>query len=228
MTSYPLQTGRLVIEPLAVSDLTDFVTYRQLPEVARWQSWTVEYSSTDGLELIRAQAGYGNSPPAGKWLQLAVRSVDREVLYGDVAVGASVGEPDTFELGTTLVPTHQGQGLAAEAVGAVVEFLFTVAGAHRLFVVCDSRNTAAARLVRRIGFRHESHQVAAEYLKGEWTSVDSFALLAHEYAASASATRQGHSRIGPAEPARASREAAWPERRSTTCGTWQLSSSCAW
>ena len=58
----------------------------------------------------------------------------------------------------------------------MVEALF-VHGAHRVFAISDARNEPVARLLARLGFRHEGRNVEADWFKGEWTSIDTWARL---------------------------------------------------
>ena len=111
---------------------------------------------------------------SGRWLQIAVRHDGR--LVGDVAVHALSDQPDTYEVGVTLAADAQGSGFATEALGALVAELFTGC-AHRVFGVSDARNEPVARLFVRLGFRHEGRNVDADWFKGEWTSIDTWARL---------------------------------------------------
>ncbi|MEY4994635.1 MAG: hypothetical protein RLZ65_484, partial [Actinomycetota bacterium] len=54
---FPILTERLNLSPLGPNDLEGFVTYRQDPEVARYQSWEPTYSKAQALELIDSQQG---------------------------------------------------------------------------------------------------------------------------------------------------------------------------
>lgn len=47
--------------------------------------------------------------------------------------------------------------------------------------LCDARNQAVARLLARVGMRHEGRAVEADRFKGEWTSVDTYARLRREH-----------------------------------------------
>lgn len=177
-----LITERLVINPLVQADAETFASYRQLPEVARFQSWDTDYSLADAERLIVAQPAQG-IPDAGEWVQLAVRWRDNplEALLGDVAVGADAVHPDTYELGVTLDPRFQGCGYAAEALAAVIQWLMNDRGAHRIVMQGDARNTAVLALMRRIGLRHEGTILEGDWFKGEWTTLERFALLRREW-----------------------------------------------
>jgi RimJ/RimL family protein N-acetyltransferase len=178
--SFPLTTDRLLIAPMIERDAAAFAAYRSEPEVARFQSWAAPYPLAEALEVLAGNPrGW---PAAGGWAQLGV--YEAGALRGDVAVHA-IGDPiapDTVELGITLSPDAQGRGIATEALRAVVDACFA-AGAHRVYAVCDARNEPVARLLQRLGLRREARLVDAEWWKGEWTTADTWAVLAGERAA---------------------------------------------
>ncbi|MEO6200543.1 MAG: GNAT family protein [Cryobacterium sp.] len=192
---YPLLTERLSIAPLGDADAAAFARYRQDPDVARFQSWSTDFSAADASGLLAGQPP-GALPAAGGWLQLAVRSRDRAgrpgdepgdrtgALLGDVAVHAVADQPDTMELGVTFAREHQGRGYATEAVLAVLGDLFERHGVHRVIAHCDARNDAVGALLRRVGMRQEAREIEADWFKGEWTTLDSYALLAREWRSS--------------------------------------------
>ncbi|OLR92846.1 GNAT family N-acetyltransferase [Actinokineospora bangkokensis] len=179
MSTYPLRTDRLSLSPLGASDLDAFVAYRRDPAIARWQSWDPTYSHADARRLLAGQPT-GDLPAPGEWLQLAIHDAAATTLHGDVAVHTLADQPDTYELGVTLAPAAHGRGIATEAVGRVVDHLVGERGAHRLVGQCDARNEPVARLFRRLGFRHEGRNVDADFFKGEWTTLDTYALLDRE------------------------------------------------
>jgi RimJ/RimL family protein N-acetyltransferase len=176
---YPLTTARLRIEPLTADDIEQFVAYRRDPSVARWQSWEPSYSADDARRLVAGQPAT-ELPDPGGWIQLAIRDRDAKNLFGDAAVHTLAEQPQTFEIGITLAPRSQGHGIGTEAVARVLEFLFVEAAAHRVVGQCDARNRPVAKLLSRVGMRHEARQIEADYYKGEWTTLDSYAILARE------------------------------------------------
>lgn len=133
---YPLLTPRLSIEPLSIADLASFVSYRQDPEIARYQGWDASYSREQAIELITSQQGV-LLPDLDDWLQLGIRSRDTGELLGDLAihtvevdaeveVGVDVEDEvaqTVFEIGFTIATQHQGKGFAREAAAVLMNTL---------------------------------------------------------------------------------------------------------
>jgi RimJ/RimL family protein N-acetyltransferase len=61
------------------------------------------------------------------------------------------------EIGYVLHPDHGGQGLASEAVRALLEIAFVTIGLHRVSARIDARNLRSLRLAERLGMRREAH-----------------------------------------------------------------------
>lgn len=174
-----LELDGLVIAPLAADDIPAFVAYRRDPDVARYQSWSPEFSDADARRLLESQAAL-EFPEAGEWMQFAIRSTSGELL-GDVAVHVFDDQPDTHELGVTLSPAAQGRGIARAALRATIDYLVAERGAHRVILTLDERNTAMRRVCAALGLWHEGTAREADWFKGEWTTVETWAVLGREW-----------------------------------------------
>jgi RimJ/RimL family protein N-acetyltransferase len=174
-------TERLVLRLLQPEDVPAFAAYRADPEVARYQGWD-SYTLADGERLVAGQRGV-DLGDTGPWVQVA--AVDRATgaLRGDCAVRVVDDQPRTAELGVTFAPASQGRGLAAEALGALVTLLFAEHGLHRVYARADDRNVAVHRLLERLGFRCEARLVEADWFKGKWTTLRTYAVLRREWGA---------------------------------------------
>lgn len=177
-----ISTKRLILRSFAPVDLPEFVAYRSRPEVARYQSWDPAYGLAEAKQFLASQAGL-ELGAQGRWLQLAVTDQRTGVLYGDCAVCVVADQPATAELGVTLAPAHHGSGFATEALAAVIAVLFDELRLHRVFAHTDDRNRPARELFVRLGFRLEARLVDADWFKGEWTTVCTFAMLRTEWQA---------------------------------------------
>ena len=175
-------TERLALRLLGHEDVAAFVAYRRDPDVARYQSWDTSYTAADGERLVASQQGVHFGDP-GPWVQVA--AVDRATgtLCGDCAVRVATEPPRTAEVGVTLAPAWQGSGLATEALGAVITRLFDRHGIHRVYAQTDDRNLPVHRLLERLGFRCEARLLEADWFKGEWATLRTYAVLRREWTA---------------------------------------------
>ena len=174
-----LHSPRLKLRRLRAGDAAAIFAYRGLPEVARFQSWE-SFTLDDAERLIAGQAGVVADTP-GTWLQLAIVEAASDRVIGDCGLHFRADEPKQMEVGITLAPSHQGHGLAAEALARVLDYAFGELGKHRVSAVTDAENHPAAALLRRLGFRQEGHFVEHVWFKGAWGSELLFALLNREW-----------------------------------------------
>jgi RimJ/RimL family protein N-acetyltransferase len=174
-----LRTPRLLLRRLGADDVAPLAAYRSIPEVARFQSWE-SFDLADAARLVAEQARVVPDTP-GTWLQLALVHSTSAALIGDCGIHFLGDDPRQVELGITLAPTHQGQGLATEALSSVLEYVFERMGKHRATALTDAENLPAASLFRRLGFRQEAHYVDNVWFKGAWGSEYLFALLRGEW-----------------------------------------------
>jgi aminoglycoside 6'-N-acetyltransferase len=174
---YPLLTARLSIEPLSENDLGTFVSYRQDPEIARFQSWDTTYSKKQAQELLAAQVGV-LFPEPGLWLQLAIHDRASGELLGDLALNRMIDEQPKFEVGFTLAKSNQGQGYAREALGRLIEYLFEEMSAQAIMATCDERNRNSVRLLESLGFQYAPEKSWTEFFKNEIVKVEYYELRA--------------------------------------------------
>jgi aminoglycoside 6'-N-acetyltransferase len=174
--AFPLLTKRLLIEPLETKDLSQFVSYRQNPDVAQFQSWDSSYSLDDAMALLDSQAGV-RLPTAGQWLQLAIRNRASGELIGDLALHQLEEQPGDFEIGFTIATVHQRKGFAKEAAARLIQFLFDEIGSDRVQATCDSRNVASKNLLSYLGFVEKPERAWSEEFKGETVRVNYFELI---------------------------------------------------
>ncbi len=99
-------------------------------------------------------------------------------------------QPATAELGVTLAQANEGKGLATEALTAVMAELFEQRGMHRVFAEADDRNVPVRRLLERLGFRCEARLVDADWYKGAWSTLRTYAMLDREWRGHPNAERQ--------------------------------------
>jgi RimJ/RimL family protein N-acetyltransferase len=180
-----IETPRLLLRSFEELDIEPFAAYRSDPDVARYQSWDVPYTVAQAAAFVAAmkeqQPGQGD-----EWYQIAVELKQKATLIGDAIIGDCAfhllaEDARQAEIGFTLAQPYQGHGYAAEAVHALLTYLFDTFDLHRVVAVCDADNLGSVRLLERIGMRREAHFVENVWFKGAWGSEYSYALLRREW-----------------------------------------------
>lgn len=179
-------TERLVIRRFSPADAPTFAGYRDDPAVARDQSWTTPYTLERAERFIASLADVHPDTP-GAWFQFAVDVRATSTHVGDVAAFVDGDDPRLARVGVTLSPAAQGRGYATEALVGLLDYLLLARGKHRVAADCLARNTASARLLRRVGMRLEAHRVRSVWEDGEWLDELEFAVLRDEWVARRSA-----------------------------------------
>lgn len=174
-----LEANRLILRRFADSDLPALFAYRNDPEVARYQSWSVTEQA--GLkDFIQSQKSLQPGTP-GEWFQFAIELKSTNELIGDCALKVGKENDHQGEIGFTLAGQHQGKGLAGEAVSALLDYAFTKLEFHRIIAITDCENTASIRLLERLGTRREGHFLQSIQNKGEWRDEYQYAILRGEW-----------------------------------------------
>jgi len=178
----PLRTERLILRAWRPDDAGDRAAYCGIvsdPDVVRYLY--IEVLDDAGSDARLADRGTGLTAP-GDWMNLAVEVAGSGEVAGDVGLGWLSAEDRQAEIGYMFRTAHQGRGFATEAAAAMVDLAFTGLGAHRVRGSLDARNAASARVLQRLGMRHEAHFVENEWVKGEWTDEAVYAVLDTEWA----------------------------------------------
>jgi RimJ/RimL family protein N-acetyltransferase len=174
-----IEGDRIVLRRLAPADAEVVFAYRADPAVWRHQNW-VPASVEEVREFIAGLSGLEPDSP-GRWFQMGIGLRESGELIGDCGVHVSAADPRQAEIGISLAPRFQRRGLGAEALRALLGYLFDELAKHRVFGSVDPRNAASLALLRRCGMRQEAHFVESCWSKGEWTDDVVFGLLRREW-----------------------------------------------
>ncbi len=152
-----LHTERLLLRPFRDADADDVLAYAA---DAEWSQFLYDipqpYGRKDAEEMVsKAQQTDWNVYPI-----FAVVFEGRVI--GRISADISTRH-ETAELGWGIARAHWGQGIAQEAVAALIDYLFRVRELPRVFARADGGNERSWRLRERLGMQREallrSHRV---------------------------------------------------------------------
>lgn len=129
----------------------------------------------------RYVAGIHDDWHARTLFQWAITQPPDDALVGTVTLYEWDRRHRRVEVGFMLRRDLHGQGLAAEAVRAVLTFAFDAMAVHRVEADTDPDNAASRALLTRLGFREEGHARERWFTFGTWKDSVLHGLLATDY-----------------------------------------------
>jgi RimJ/RimL family protein N-acetyltransferase len=184
-TDYAAETERMRLRPYRLDDFAEFHDLHRREDVTRYLPWTVRDEEAALEALKRHQHLELEAENQG----LTLAGFDRQSgrLVGEFVLILRSVQHRRGEVGYVLHPEFAGRGLATEGARHMLEIAFDRLRLHRVIARIDSRNRASARVLTKLGLRHEAHLVQNELFKGEWTDEDDFAMLRSEWEAARAA-----------------------------------------
>ena len=171
---------RVRLRPFEERDLDAMAAYRGDAEVCRYLPF--EPQTPDD---IRGRIGrlFGRTSLEGEraGVILAIERVSDGRVVGDLVLFHLDPQAGSAEIGWVVSPAVAGQGLATEAVRALIDTAFGVYGLRRLTARIDAGNARSLALAERVGMRREAHHVENEWFKGRWSDELIYALLSREW-----------------------------------------------
>jgi [ribosomal protein S5]-alanine N-acetyltransferase len=170
-----IETARLVLRPFRRDDAEALFEYAADPDYARFQSGPEDFTR-DASDNFLDELMQRDRAARPVW---AVTQAERVV--GIVNLNFESGDRLAV-LGYGLHRELWGQGLAAEAVRAVLGTAFTAyPHLQRVRANTDARNQRSITLLTRLGFAHEGTLRRDQFSRGEWVDVAIFGLLREEW-----------------------------------------------
>lgn len=132
------------------------------------------------MDFISAIEAVGFNQP-GTWFQLALRESTTGSLVGDVGLHFIDDSGYQVEIGITVSPARQNQGIASEALRTSLDYLFGDLKKHRVIASIDPLNHASNRMLQKAGFRKEGHFRQSLLIDGKWVDDVVFGILGSEW-----------------------------------------------
>ena len=179
---FVLEGERLLLRPFTADDFDALFAIQSRPDVTRWLYWEARDEDEVRAALERKIAG-STLANDGDSLSLAVVLKASSEVIGDGSLFLLSAEHRQGEIGFIIHPDHHGHGYATETARSLLQLAFEAFGLHRVIGRLEPRNAASARVLERLGMRHEAHFVENEFVKGEWQSELVYAILEDEWQA---------------------------------------------
>lgn len=158
-----IETDRLILRPAREDDLEAMHAVLSSPQATRWWSTPPHDSLDQTRDWLAAMIAGG-----GAGLDMVV---ERE---GQVIGKAGFYYPP--DIGYILHPDHWGQGLATEALTAMLDRLFDATDHDQATADVDPENPASIRVLAKLGFVRTGFAERTWNINGDWKDSLYYAL----------------------------------------------------
>ena len=149
----PLETERLILRRFQLSDAPDF--YQNVtsdPEVNRFLTWENDKSVADTEELMKEFIRRYDDPERYCW---AIVIKETSEVIGTLAATNVRKNTRAVEVSYSIGRNWWGQGITAEALQKVMDFLFEQVGFNRIEAGYDVSNPNSGKVLEKVGMRRE-------------------------------------------------------------------------
>ena len=177
----PLETPRLILRDIRDADYDDCHEYATDPEVIRYMNWG------PNTHAITRKVIDGWLKDQRKWpravVNMAVEHRADAKMIGALRFAVLDRASGTCDFGYSFNRRYWNQGLATEAVTALLPIAFDTLGMHRMVATCDARNIGSWRVMEKLGMRREALFHRDVKAHDGWRDSYLYALLAEEWRA---------------------------------------------
>lgn len=173
-----LQTARLLLRPLRLSDAADMFEYASDPEVARYVFWPPHPSIVATREFLNQQVQLSEHGELTSW---AVEHVNDNKMIGMCGFVWWRPEHGKAEIAYAISRKYWNQGLVTEAVNACIECGFNTVQLNRIEARCMPGNIGSERVMQKCGMKYEGTFRQTMLVKGKYIDLKMYAILREEW-----------------------------------------------
>lgn len=174
-TPFPiLSTSRLILRALRPSDLNDLYEYASDPQIDQYVPWDHYKNFEEARENLNEFLEEYEKDGLGAWG--IEHRADRK-LIGIINTSIPHRVHRRVEVGYTIAHAHWGQGLATEALQALIHFGFEKMELLRIEAVILPQNTASARVLLKAGMQFEGLLRHYQVWKGQPRDLQMYAIV---------------------------------------------------
>ena len=172
-----LETDRLILRKLRLSDLEDFIEYRRDENLYKYIASKPKLTREEYINDLKTKINFYRRKDSP--LHWAVELKGEHKMIG--AVGISNLHPTICSVFWETSAQYQQKGYAYEAMKRLLDYIFSATNIHRIEANVWEGNTASENLAKKLGFKPEGTLRDARFKDGKFFNVTVFGLLRDEY-----------------------------------------------
>jgi len=148
-----LETERLILREFEEKDADAvFRNWASDDAVTKYLTWPTHRTVADSAGYMQFCVNSYREPDSYQW---GIVLKETGELFGNISVVKLNEDIDAAELGYVIGRSFWGNGYMAEAVKAVIAFLFDEVGANRISARHDPDNPNSGRVMQKAGMKYE-------------------------------------------------------------------------
>ena len=173
-----LETPRLLLRRMKVSDSADMYDYARRADVTQYLLWRPHPDVTYTRRYLEYLGGRYRIGAHYEW---AVIHKESDRMIGTCGFARVDTANNCAELGYVLHPDYHGQGMMTEAAERVLQFGFQVLGLNRIEARYMVGNDASRRVMEKLGMKFEGVARSAICVNGIYRDIGTCAILREEF-----------------------------------------------
>ncbi|MGB3585479.1 MAG: GNAT family N-acetyltransferase [Tunicatimonas sp.] len=177
-----LTTDRLQLKIITSDDLDDIHHSHSLPETDRYNTLGIPKNKATTEAIVQQWLHQQRVEPV-RHFSWRISDRNNQDFIGLIAL--HLGE-ERFRSGKVwykLLPSHWRQGLATEALTAVLNFSFRALHLHRIEAGCATENIASVRVLEKVGMQREGSKRKVLPIRENWVNNYEYAILEEDWKA---------------------------------------------
>ena len=154
-----IETERLILRRFKIEDAEDmYKNWASDPEVTKFLTWP-PHKNADVTRAILEE--WIPQYDDGGYFNWVMEYKENGKIIGNISVVKLNEEIESADIGYCLSRAYWGQGFMPEALKAVMDYLFDVAGLNRIAASHDVNNPKSGRVMEKAGMKQEGIFLAA-------------------------------------------------------------------
>jgi ribosomal-protein-alanine N-acetyltransferase len=173
-----LTTERLTLRRILPTDLDDVFAYASNPAVPKYLLW---YPHPNKDYTARYLREVDRRYKKAQYYDWAITLTDSGKMIGTCGFTSFDLPNNSAEVGYVLSAPYWGQGIAPEALRAVITFGFEALELNRIEAHFIPENQSSRRVLEKCMMRPEGVRREAMYVKGGYVDIETYAMTARDY-----------------------------------------------
>ena len=173
-----LETPRLRLRKLLMTDSQDIYEYSKDPLVAKHVLWDPHRSVAESRSYIRYMQRKYRTDEAYSW---GIELKAEKRIIGTIGFMWIQPENNAAEVGYSLSRMYWNQGIMTEALSKLLEYGFRTLNMNRIEAQHETDNPASGAVMRHCGMRQEGVLRSRIINKGKYVDMVLYAVLRREY-----------------------------------------------